>query len=336
MGVQIGVGSQGIRYSETPGHVFRALQQPTGVPKDADVNSKLQVSLSIALGQQSGTKSGSQNTRLLLVDDHALLRRGLIGWLRTQTKFEIIGEAETAREALAQAILFKPDIVLLDVALRGEGGIRVAFQIVHACPATRVIAFSASAEPVDVRGMLAAGALGYVLKTSDPSTVLSAIRAALAGRRFLDPGLSDVMVEELSLLAPAGRRSRDILTPRETEVLQRCVWGYTNREIGTQLSINTNSVNSYRTRVCGKLGLTSKAELVRYGIAVGLMKFPPPAKHLPSSVALSDMPSTEGREPPRCEKSDAPKTVVQEVSCIWGLGSNGTETPVKDYRQRDF
>jgi DNA-binding NarL/FixJ family response regulator len=313
MGVQVGVGSQGFQYSETSGRIVGAPQQPAGVPQDAGTLSKAQTNLSIAREPESGTKSGSKNTRLLVVDDHALLRHGLVGWLRAQPGFEIIGEAETAREAFAQAVLYRPDVVLLDVDLRGEGGIRVAFQIVHACPATKVIAFSASAESVNVRGMLAAGALGYVLKSSDPSTVLSAIRAALANTRFLDPGLSDVMVEELNLLAPAGRRSRDILTPRETEVLQRCVWGYTNREIAAQLSINTNSVNSYRTRVCEKLGLTSKAELVRYGIAVGLMKFPPPAKHPPGSVALSAMPGREGPRVANMRKSVASKTVVQEI-----------------------
>jgi len=244
----------------------------------------------VRLSPPSHRGNSSPSTRLLVVDDHAVVRHGVTGWLHTQTGFEVVGEAETAQEAIAQAILFRPDVVLLDVGLPGEGGLCAASRIVRTCPGTKVVAFSASADPVHVRGMLAAGATAYVLKTSEPSTVLSAIRVALTGSRFLDPGLSDTVIEELDIFPQVSRRSRDVLTPRETEVLERIVWGHTNSEIAAELCIKTTSVNTYRIRLCEKLGLNSRAEMVCYGIAVGLLKTPPAARRPPGSVSEPDSP----------------------------------------------
>lgn len=227
---------------------------------------------------------GNPRVRLLVVDDHSVVRHGATSWLRAQTGFTVAGEAATAREAIAKAILLKPDIVLLDVNLGDEGGLCAAYKIVRTCPETRVVAFSASSDPVHVRGMLVAGAAAYVLKTSDPSVVLSAIQVVIAGSRFLDPALSDQVIEELATLPAASRRSRSVLTPREAQILECIVWGYTNRETAAQLQIKTTSVNTYRIRLCERLGLTNRAEIVRYGMAIGLMATRPPSKHTPGSV----------------------------------------------------
>jgi two-component system, NarL family, response regulator NreC len=221
--------------------------------------------------QRGRIRSNSKNIRLLVVDDHIMLRRGLVVFLRAQTGFEIVAEADSAQGAIDGAILFNPDIVLLDVGLRGGDGLCAASKIVRTCLATKVVVFSASVDPVHVRGMLAAGAFAYVLKTSDCTLVLAAIRAALSGSRFLDPDLSGILIEELSTFPAVDRRSRDVLTPRETEVLKRTTWGHTNKEIAAELGISINTVNTYRIRLSEKLGLTGRAELVRYGVAVGLM-----------------------------------------------------------------
>jgi DNA-binding NarL/FixJ family response regulator len=213
-------------------------------------------------------------------------------WLNTQAGFEVVGQAETAQEAIAQAILLKPEVVLMDVGLTGEGGLCATSQTVRMCPGTKVVAFSASADLVHVRGMLAAGAMGYVLKTSELSIVLSAIRAVLSGSRFLDPGLSDAMIEELEIFPEVSRRSRDVLTPRETQVLECIVWGYTSTEIAAQLGIKTTSVNTYRHRFCEKLTLRNRAEIVCYGIAVGLMKTFPQAKRPSGSIFKPELPVT--------------------------------------------
>ena len=222
--------------------------------------------------------------RVLIADDHSVVRRGLAAWLDNQSGFEIVEQVDSAKEAVAKTILLRPDIVLMDVCLPVEGGVCATSQTVRASPGTKVLAFSASGDPVHVRGMLAAGARGYVLKTSEPSTILSAIRAALSDSRFLDPGLSDSMIEELDIFPAVSNRARDVLTGRETQVLQHIVWGCTNREIAFELNIKATSVNTYRHRFCDKLGLRSRAEIVRYGIAVGLIKGHPPTRRPPRSV----------------------------------------------------
>jgi DNA-binding NarL/FixJ family response regulator len=214
--------------------------------------------------------------RLLVVDDHSLVRLGVAGWLHMRAGFDVVGQAQNVEEAVAQAILLTPEVVLLDVIMPGGGGLCAACAIVRTCPGTKVVAFSASDDPVHVRGMLAAGASAYVLKTSEPCTLLSAIRAVLSGSRFLDAGLSDALIEELGIFPEVSHRSRNVLTPRETQVLECIVWGFTNTEIAFELCIKTASVNTYRIRLSEKLGLKNRAEIVRYGVAVGLMK-----THLP-------------------------------------------------------
>ena len=239
------------------------------------------------IAQHMGPRTGSATVRLLVVDDHSVVRRGVTSWFQAQRGFEVTGEAETAREAVAQAILLKPDVVLLDVVLGDEGGLSAADQIVRSCLATRVVAFSASSDPVHLRGMFAAGARAYVLKTSEPTTLLSAIKSVLAGSRFLDPALSDDVIEELDTFATPKRGSRAILTQRETQVLKYIVWGFTSKEIATELRIKTASVSTYRVRLREKLNLESRTEIIRYGIAVGLMRTCPPSKR-PTGTMLED------------------------------------------------
>jgi DNA-binding NarL/FixJ family response regulator len=239
------------------------------------------------IAQHIRPRTGSATVRLLVVDDHSVVRGGVTSWFQAQRGFEVVGEAETSREAVAQAILLKPDVVLLDVVLGDEGGLSAADQIVRSCLATRVVAFSASSDPVHLRGMFAAGARAYVLKTSELTTLLSAIESVLAGSKFLDPGLSDAVIEELDSFIEPKRRARAILTNRETQVLKYIVWGFTSKEIATELRIKTASVSTYRIRLREKLNLESRTEIVRYGIAVGLMKTCPPSKR-PTGATLED------------------------------------------------
>jgi DNA-binding NarL/FixJ family response regulator len=147
--------------------------------------------------QRIEPKSGNPTVRLLVVDDHSVVRHGATSWLQAQPGFEVVGEAGTAAEAIALAIFLKPDVVVLDVGLRDEGGLSAAYKIVRTCKATKVVAFSASSDTAHLKGMIAAGASAYVLKTSEPPTLLSAIRSVLVGSRFLDPALSDAVIEEL-------------------------------------------------------------------------------------------------------------------------------------------
>ena len=228
----------------------------------------------------------SATVRVLVVDDHFLVRRGAISLLRAQRGFEIVGEAESGSEAEDLSNQFRPEVVLLDVILQDQGGFSAARNIMRACPEAAIVAFSASADPVYVRGMLAAGARAYVLKASEPEVLLTAIRSVRSGSRFLDPGLSDALIEEFALFPEAAPHAQSVLTRRETQVLERIVWGYTNAQVAAELAIRLSSVNTYRIRLREKLGLTSRTEMVRYGVAVGLMsavwaKRPPAGvKHL--------------------------------------------------------
>jgi len=218
----------------------------------------------------SGDQGGRACVSIVVIDDHAVVRRGAINWLNGQRGLHVVAEGWTARQAVALTIFHKPDIVVLDVGLKDEGGLCAAYKIARTCPASRVLAFSASKDPVLVRGMLAAGARGYVIKESELSVLMDAIRVVLRGRRFLDPGLADAVITELEALPEASHRARHLLTDRQWQVLECIVWGYSNKEMAAELEIKVSSINAHRIRICEKLGLTNRAELVRYGIAVGV------------------------------------------------------------------
>lgn len=247
---------------------------------------------SYRLELRSAGRVEHESVRLLVVDDHSVVRHGAATLLRQQPGYEVVGEAKTAKEAIAQAILLQPDVVLMDIGLGDEGGLYAADKIGRACLNTSVVAFSASADPVHVKGMFAAGAKAYVLKTSEATVMLAAIRTALSGSHFLDPALSDALIEELQFFPKASRRPRAVLTPQQNRVLERIVWGYTNREIAAQLLVKRTTVNCYRLRICDKLGLKSKAELVRYGIAAGLLATREAAKRPSVCVLQQDLDRT--------------------------------------------
>lgn len=264
--------------------------RPAGTVMQGLSSSVLSGPLSDPYGSKQTQKAVANNhaasVRLLIVDDHSVVRRGAITWLNAQPGFVVVGEAETAEGAIAQAQSLQPDLVILDVGLGGEGGLSAAAKIVRSCRRTKVVAFSASADRVHVCGMLAAGATAYVLKTSEPSTLLSAIRTALSGSRFLDPGLSETLVEELGIFPQVSRRAAAVLSRRQTEVMQCIVSGYTNSETATELGIDVTSVNSHRVRICNKLGLENRAEIVRYGMAAGLMQARSLMKRPPTASAF--------------------------------------------------
>ena len=240
---------------------------------------------------------GLSQVRILVVDDHAVVRHGTAALLATRPELVVVGEAASAMEAIATALATKPNIVLLDIGLGDEGGLFAAQEIYRVCPTACIIAFSGSDDPVHVRGVIAAGAKGYVLKTSQLSTIFSAIAVVLAGRRFLDPGLSDLVISQLELFPEVSRRSSHVLAPRETEVLNLLASGHTYREIAEMMQITISSVNAHRKRIYDKLGLTSRAEAVRYAIALGSNCAP--NKRLPVPIHDHDRNSTMSKESSR-------------------------------------
>jgi two-component system response regulator NreC len=202
--------------------------------------------------------------RVLVVDDHAVVRAGLRRVLDAEDDIETVGEAPSAERAVFEAIEHKPDVVLLDVVMPGKSGIEGLPAILQAVPETRVLVLSMQDDPRYVREAFEAGASGYVLKEAADTEVVDAVRAVAAGTRYLHPALGARLV---SAEAEERRRAEsDPLSEREREVLRLLALGHTNQEIAAQLYISVRTAETHRAHIMQKLGLSSRAELVRYAL----------------------------------------------------------------------
>jgi two-component system response regulator NreC len=212
--------------------------------------------------------------RLLLVDDHAVVRSGLRMLLESEPDFEIIGEAGSAREALQAIEHHRPDLVLMDIGLPDLSGIEATTEIRRRYPATAVVALTIHEDEEYFFKMLAAGASGYVPKRAAPDELLTALRAAAAGEVYLYPSLAKLLVKDyLTQQPPAvAPAAQDGLTEREQEVLGHLADGATNAEIGETLSISPKTVARHRENIMRKLNLHSRAELVKYAIRKGIIE----------------------------------------------------------------
>ncbi|MBN1994742.1 MAG: response regulator transcription factor [Anaerolineae bacterium] len=209
--------------------------------------------------------------RVLLVEDHIVVRQGIKALLSDEPDIEIVGEADNGREALPLVETLQPNLVLMDISMPGLNGIEATRQILQRYPQVKVIILSMHASEEYVFQVLRAGALGYVLKQSDSSEVLMAIRAVLAGGSFLSPPISRAVIDNyVSRAETRGRdSSQDLLTSREREVLQLLAEGLANREIAQQLNISVKTVETHRSNMMSKLNLTGKTELVKYALRKG-------------------------------------------------------------------
>jgi two-component system response regulator NreC len=207
--------------------------------------------------------------RVVLVDDHAVVRSGLRLLLEKQDDIEVVGEAGNAKDAIFRARALKPDVILLDVEMTGESGIEVLPKLLKETPETRVLLLSMQDDPSYVREAFAAGASGYVLKEAADEEVVSAVREIADGGRYVHPALGARMVA-----AEAEERAAaeaDPLSEREREVLRLLALGHTNQEIAEQLYISVRTAESHRAHIMQKLRLSTRAELVRYALAHGLL-----------------------------------------------------------------
>jgi two-component system response regulator NreC len=209
--------------------------------------------------------------RILLVEDHIVVRQGLKALLSGEADIEVVGEADNGREALQRVSDLQPDVVLMDISMPGLNGIEATRQICRHHPGVEVVILSMHSNEEYVFQVLQAGASGYVLKQSDSSEVLTAIRAALAGGSFLSPPISRAVIDDYVRRAEARGRSDtlDVLTPREREVLQLLAEGVSNQEIADQLSISVKTVETHRGNMMKKLGVDSKTDLVKYALRKG-------------------------------------------------------------------
>lgn len=207
-------------------------------------------------------------TRILLADDHAVVRTGFRMILSSQPDYEVVGEASTGHEAVSLVESLEPELVVMDISMPKLNGIEAIRRIAASHPRTRVLALSMHKDAVYVREALRAGAKGYLLKDSGPDALLAAVRAVANGEGYLSPGVAD------DVLADYRRhvsRPIDRLTSREREVLQWIAEGKTNKEIAQALDLSVYTVEAHRGRIMEKLNLHSIGELVRFAVRNGVI-----------------------------------------------------------------
>jgi len=213
------------------------------------------------------------NARILLVDDHRILRDGLRALLQSTGRFSVVGEAGDVAGALTLTRKLSPDAVILDVTLPDGTGVEACRQIASESPAARVLMLSASLEPRQLTGALKAGARGYLLKDHALEELVRALDILLGGQFYLCPEAATTLVEEH--LAQAGlppQTAKPALSAREIQVLKLITEGMRNKEMADVLNVSTKSVETYRARLMSKLGCDGVAELVRYAIREGIAK----------------------------------------------------------------
>jgi two-component system response regulator NreC len=207
--------------------------------------------------------------RVLVVDDHAVVRSGLRLVLEREEGIEVVAEAGTADEGIRAARLEKPDVVLLDVVMPGRSGLEAAEEIISASKGARVLVLSMQDDPTYVREAFAAGASGYMLKEAADIELVQAVREVAGGGRYVHPTLGARLAQ--AEVEAARRAADDPLSEREREVLRLLALGHTNQEIAKQLYISVRTAETHRAHIMQKLGLGTRAELVRYALANGML-----------------------------------------------------------------
>jgi two-component system, NarL family, response regulator NreC len=207
--------------------------------------------------------------RILLADDHRLVRQGFKLILESQEEMEVVGEAGNGREVLEKAEMLQPDVVIMDVTMPELNGIEATRRMRTSAPHAHVLALSVHRDAVYVREIIRAGAEGYILKESADVELLAAVRAVSEGNSYLSPEVAGAVLKDYRRQA---MNPLDLLSPREREILQLVAEGMTNKDIAARLSLSVYTIDGHRTRIMEKLGLHSVGELVRFSIRHGIVE----------------------------------------------------------------
>ena len=212
--------------------------------------------------------------RVLIVDDHAVVRAGIRLLLDSQPDMKVVGEAQDGQESLVQVRKLKPDVVLMDITMPGMGGVEATQAIKKTYPQVQILALTMHEDTAHFFRMLQAGASGYVVKGADPSELLSAIRVVFQNKAYLFPSLARKLVDDYLERLEVGEEKDSYarLTAREREVLKLIGEGYTSREIAEMLFLSINTIERHRTNLMDKLGMHNKSQLIRFAIRKGLVK----------------------------------------------------------------
>ena len=218
----------------------------------------------------SGAMPDGVLLRVVLADDHAVVREGLKALVNSQPDMRVVGEAADGEAAWRAAKELAPDVLVMDLSMPLLGGAAATARVRRDCPGVRVLALTVHEERLYLTQLLRAGASGYVLKRAAAAELVRAVRVVAAGGTYIDPSLAGAMVEGyLDAQAAAGQPASDPLSEREREVLVRIARGFSNKEIATALGLSVKTVETYKGRMAEKLGLRSRVDIVRYAARQG-------------------------------------------------------------------
>jgi len=224
---------------------------------------------SVAPSQPVPKPAAQDTIRVLVADDHAIVRRGITALLATEPGIQVAGEACDGHEAIAEVERLRPDVVLMDIVMPGMDGLEATRRIMASQPDTRVLVLTSFGGDDQVFPAIRAGALGYLLKDSRPQELIAAIRQVHSGESSLHPTVARRLLQELAPSAGADAGGEP-LTPREVQVLQLVAQGYTNRQIGEELSISETTVRTHMSKILGKLNLGSRTQAALYALREGI------------------------------------------------------------------
>ncbi|MPZ49800.1 MAG: response regulator [Dehalococcoidia bacterium] len=221
----------------------------------------------------SGRSSALQPIRVLIAEDHAVVRQSLRFLLSSQSGLEVVGEASNGREAVELAEKLQPDVVLMDTIMPGLNGIEATYQIRKRLPKTRVLMLTGYMEDEHVAGALKAGASGYVVKSSELDELLVGIQAVHRGNPYFSSSIGDGDLTDYlwQLKSNAGRTGYELLTSREREVLQLIAEGSSNQKIAQELYISVKTVEAHRSHIMTKLHAKNRTDLIRYALRKGMV-----------------------------------------------------------------
>ena len=205
-----------------------------------------------------------------VADDHAVVRAGLRLLLEREPDIRVVADAANGREAIEVAQRLQPDVLLLDLSMPQCGGLTALPKIKAVAPETRVLVLTMHKDDEYARQVLASGGAGYILKESADEIVVDAVREVYRGQIYVDSALMGALLSDI-IPAPVTHDPWDELSEREQEVITLVAWGYTSQEIAEKLHLSANTVDTYRARAMHKLGLTNRAQLVRYAVRRGLL-----------------------------------------------------------------
>ncbi len=211
--------------------------------------------------------------RILLTEDHKVMREGLRLLINAQSDMEVVGEADNGRCAILLSQELEPDVVVMDVTMPELNGLKATEELRRLCPRIKILVLTRHADNGYLQPMLAAGASGYALKQSASEELVRGIRAVVAGQRYLDPGLTNQLVDKVLGKNPSGRSAvESTLSQREEEVLRSVAWGFLSKEIAARLEISVKTVEAHKANAMQKMDMKSRTDIVRYALLRGWME----------------------------------------------------------------